>query len=110
MHELSIAMSIADLVREAIAGEIPEEIELEIGELAGIEIDSLLFSLDAVLKHDFPGDIRVTVNRIAPLSACTVCGAEFVPENIYSPCPCCQSHRVTFKQGRELRLKSVVVV
>jgi hydrogenase nickel incorporation protein HypA/HybF len=53
MHELSIAYSIVELAEEQAssrnASEI-EEIELEIGQLAGVEIQTLTFALQSVVK------------------------------------------------------------
>lgn len=49
MHELSIARSIVELVEEQAdnrGASVVEELELEIGHLSGVEIQTLEFALD----------------------------------------------------------------
>ena len=51
MHELSIARSIVELVEEQAdnrGASVVEELELEIGHLSGVEIQTLAFALDKI--------------------------------------------------------------
>lgn len=51
MHELSIARSIVELVEEQAdnrGASVVEELELEIGHLSGVEIQTLEFALDKI--------------------------------------------------------------
>lgn len=53
MHELSIARSIVELVEEQAdnrGASVVEELELEIGHLSGVEIQTLAFALDSAIK------------------------------------------------------------
>ena len=53
MHELSIARSIVELVEEQAdnrGASVVEELELEIGHLSGVEIQTLEFALDSAIK------------------------------------------------------------
>ena len=53
MHELSIARSIVELVEEQAdnrGASVVEELELEIGRLSGVEIQTLAFALDSAIK------------------------------------------------------------
>ena len=67
MHELSIAQSIVELAekeaRNHQANSI-EELELEIGTLAGIEWVSLEFALESVKKGSMLENARVVLQRI----------------------------------------------
>lgn len=54
MHELSIVLSIVDIAEQQVAlndAQSVEEIELEIGQLAGVEWDALDFAWEAATKH-----------------------------------------------------------
>ena len=114
MHELSIAMSIADLVLDeagkANAQQI-KEIEIEVGEWAGVVCDALMFSLDAVLKSEaILNDTKVILNKIQPLMHCSNCGLDFKPLIQYTrQCANCNSDKLMLLQGRELSLKSLLI-
>lgn len=114
MHELSIAMSIADLAldeaRKANALKI-KEIEIEVGEWAGVDCDSLMFSLDAILKSE-PSlkETVVNLHKLQPIMHCDGCGQNFKPDVQYiMQCPNCDSEQITLLQGRELSLKSLLI-
>ena len=114
MHELSIAMSIADLVlneaRKANARQV-KEIEIEVGEWAGVDCDALMFSLDAVLKSDsILRNTKVNLNKTQPLMHCNDCKKDFKPLVQYMrQCTNCNSDKLTLLQGRELSLKSLLI-
>ena len=57
MHELSIARSIVELVEEQAdnrGASVVEELELEIGRLSGVEIQTLAFALDSAMFSPCP--------------------------------------------------------
>ena len=102
MHELSLAMSIVDLVEREAAKAWASKIrslELEIGSLAGIEIDSLLTSLQMVMERTALQDVRVDISRVKPKATCEQ----------YTPCPVCGSYESFLVNGREFRLKSIEI-
>lgn len=112
MHELSIAMSIIDLaIKEAEKSKATrvKEIELEIGEMAGVNREALEFSLHIAMQHTLLEDAHVNIVEIESLAVCRDCRTRFSPISMYDPCPQCDSHGVEFLRGRELRLKSLLV-
>lgn len=112
MHELSLAMSIVDLVeREAVKAQASRirSLELEIGTLAGIEIESLLTSLQMVMERTVLQDTRVDISRVIPKATCEQCGSVFEPQNLYTPCPVCGSYETFLVNGREFRLKAIEI-
>lgn len=111
MHELSIALSILDMVAlEAIKKQAREvkEIELEVGRLAGVDISALTFSLQTAQRYSPFEKAQVRIVEVVPLSRCRLCGREFSPQKIFDPCPYCRSDNTELVQGRELRLKSIL--
>jgi len=112
MHELSIAQSIVELAeREARSchANSVEELELEIGSLAGIEWVALEFALESAIKGSLLEDARIVVRRIAGEGRCGDCESLFPVENLFSSCPACGSYAVKIIKGQELRVKSIVV-
>lgn len=112
MHELSIALSILDLVAlEAVRQQAREvkEIELEVGRLSGVDIPALSFSMQAAQRYSPFENARVTIVEVPSLARCKVCNREFAPTRQFEFCPHCHSLETELLQGRELRLKSILV-
>jgi len=112
MHELSIAQSIVDLAEEQAKtrkASAIEEIELEIGELAGVEIHALEFALESCVKGTMLEKAHIVRRDIEGEAFCSDCEKNFSINNLFTPCPICGSYPVKILKGRELRLKSIVI-
>jgi len=112
MHELSIALSIVELAerhaRERRATTI-EEIELEIGALAAVDMAALDFSLESAVKHTLAENAKITLHIIPGEGVCETCDARVAMETLCQPCPHCASWQIRLTCGKELRVKSIVV-
>ncbi len=112
MHELSIAMSIVELAGEeaakAGASEI-SKIEVEIGSLAGIETDALLFCWDAAIRDTMACRAALVIHPIDAEAHCLDCGHVFPINDYYSGCPSCQGFQYRITKGRELRIRSLTI-
>jgi hydrogenase nickel incorporation protein HypA/HybF len=112
MHELSIVMSIIDIAQqqamEAAAVTI-DEIELDIGTMSGIEMDSFDFAWNQAIKSSVLEHALRKINRIEARALCLDCNAEFAIQNYYDACPVCGEHLLDILSGKELRVKSLVV-
>lgn len=112
MHELSIVMSIVDLAtvqaakHEAIA---IEEIELDIGCLTSIEMDSFEFAWKQGIKQTILENATRKINRIEGKARCSDCGTYFNMLQLYDSCPQCNSHLAEIISGKELKVKSLVL-
>jgi hydrogenase nickel incorporation protein HypA/HybF len=112
MHELSIAQSIVELAeREARNHHAVsiEELELEIGVLAGVDPIALEFALESAIKGSLLEDARIVRQQIAGEGRCGDCENLFTMENLLSACPLCGSYAVMIIKGKELRIKSLVI-
>lgn len=112
MHELSIVMSIVDIAQQqAMKAEAQaiEEIELDIGALSGIELDALEFAWPQGVKHTMLEKAVKKINRIEGRAECADCNNRFTIENYYDACPECGGHLIHITQGKELRVRSLVV-
>ena len=112
MHEMSICESILNILKEKARTERFETVKrvrLEIGPLAGIEIEALRFGFDVVMRNSLAEgavlDIIVTQAR----ATCLDCGAESAIAERFDPCPACGSHRLQVTSGEELRIKELEV-
>jgi len=113
MHELSIAMGIVKIAEDETAKvneNIVTKIELEIGKLAGVEIDSLNFVWESAVKDTVLEHAKKIIVVIPGKAKCADCNAEFYLENIYDSCPKCNSNFKGIIQGKELRVKALEVI
>jgi len=112
MHELSIAISIVDLVLDqssrAAANRV-SEVELDIGTLSGIEYESLEFALVVAAKETVLEETLFRINRVQPIAECPACEHLYSPDGIYSQCPECNEQGIRLIRGTELQVKSLLV-
>ena len=112
MHEMSIAMNIVDIAcKEAQSEGAPfiSVIELDVGKLAGVMIDSLKFCYESVCKGTLAENSQLVVNELPGKGHCLKCNSEFEIDSFMALCPHCESYEVEIKQGRELKLKAVTI-
>ncbi len=113
MHELSIAMGIIkiaeDETRKTHTKKV-EIIELEIGTLAGVELESLNFVWPSAVKGTVLENAQKKIDVIQAKGKCLECDSIFILENIYDSCPKCNSFLKGIIKGKELRVKSLEVV
>jgi hydrogenase nickel incorporation protein HypA/HybF len=112
MHEFSIAMDIVDIATasaretEAI---VVKEIEVEVGQLSGVVMEALEFSLEAAVKGTMLEAARRNLVRIPGRARCTRCSREYDTDSLFEPCPECGALAPDIIRGRELRVKSLTV-
>ena len=109
MHELSIVSNIFDIVEENAAkhkATIVHEIELDIGELAGVEFDALDFALANAPRSNILKDARVVINKIQPKAKCQDCYHIFITTEFSANCPRCTSTQTKIISGHELKIRS----
>ena len=109
---MSVALgivSIAEKELEKANAKRVDLIELDIGELAGIELDSLDFVWPTAVKNTVLEKAEKKINIINGQAKCVDCETEFEVKNYYDPCPKCESFLKTIINGKELRVKSLEV-
>lgn len=112
MHELSLVMSILDIASEQMrkhqANRL-ERIDLEIGNLAGVEMDAFEFAWEAAVANTDWEHAEKVIHRIPGRALCLECQSEYTMEQLFSPCPDCGEYLSELISGNELRIKSLVV-
>lgn len=112
MHEMSVALgivSIAEKELEKTDASKVDLIELDIGALAGIELDSLNFVWSTAVKNTVLENAVKKINFIKGRGKCADCDTEFEVENFYDQCPKCESFLKIILLGKELRVKSLEI-
>jgi hydrogenase nickel incorporation protein HypA/HybF len=112
MHEIGIAASVLDAVRAEMAqrpGFRASSVRLRIGELAGVDPESLRFGLDALVRDSDLEPLRIDVDYIARLQECLECNRQFAADRYTLACPFCGSLRGRCIAGDELDLACIEV-
>lgn len=112
MHEFSIAMDIVDIATTSARNEaatVVKEIEIEIGQLSGVVLEALEFSLEAAVKGTILENARRNLIILEGMARCTKCLTEYDTDTIFKPCPKCGTCAPDVIRGRELRVKSLIV-
>jgi hydrogenase nickel incorporation protein HypA/HybF len=105
MHEVGIAASVLDAVRTELAsrpGARATAVGLRIGELAGVDPESLRFGFDALVKDSDLDPLQIVIEYVDRRQKCLDCLLEFTADRYTLECPGCGSLRGECIAGDEL--------
>lgn len=112
MHELSVTMSLLDLVLEEAAKAGASKIvgvNIVLGEMTGI-IDHYVQANFELLSQNTPAEGAALSFRNVPRQArCRHCAHLFRPSDFDWSCPKCQSLEIEINGGNELYVESIEV-
>jgi len=107
MHELGIAESILDRVKQESArhsGARATKVGLRIGQLSGVDPAALSFGFDALVKDTLFESLTLEIDFRKRAQRCLACGREFETDLLFRACPDCGSARTTCIAGQELEI------
>ena len=108
MHELSLSLSLVDLLAERCQREGLERVTrvvLEVGALSGVEPDSLRFCFDAATRGTLVEGATLEIQTPPGRGKCPVCGAEYALTHLAAPCALCGAYGATLVSGQALRVR-----
>ena len=112
MHELSIVMSIVETAEEKVKenhAHSVEEIDLVIGDLAGIDSQALDFAWDSAVKNTVLQKAKRNIIHVPAKAKCLECDCEFEIKDQFDPCPLCGGYPVEPTGGLEMKVKELEV-
>jgi len=112
MHEISICEGILQVIEDqAIAQNFKEvkSIRLELGPMAGVELEALRFSYDVVTRGTIADNSKLEVIQLPVNAWCMPCSGPVEVKQRFEPCPQCGSYQVQINGGDELRIKDMEV-
>ena len=113
MHELSIAMSILDIVKSACEENRctrVEAVRVKVGKASGVMADALLFSFDVAKVGTVAEGASLEIEEVPVGGRCRDCEADFtVPEKYVFQCPLCGGAAFTMHSGQELEVVDLEV-
>lgn len=105
MHELSIAESILDAVRLELLrypGSKPVRVGLRIGQLSAVDIDSLNFCFESVVRGTDWELLTLDAKSCPPTRRCLACSEDFESVEYNTLCPRCGDGNTISTGGDEL--------
>ena len=112
MHEMSIALNILDIVEKELKkadGKKIERLNLVVGKLSGVVVESLQFALEASRKSSAIADAEIIIEEVTAAMKCMNCDFEFIADDFYCICPKCNSFKHQIITGKELLIKSMTI-
>ncbi|MCC8072281.1 MAG: hydrogenase maturation nickel metallochaperone HypA [Bacteroidales bacterium] len=110
MHELSLAESMIQIVEREMK-RYPDRqltaIEIEVGALAGVEMQAFTTALDAVVRSSAYPSAKVEITSIPAHAECLACGHQFATTRYIPECPQCGSGACGVTSGMELRISAL---
>ena len=109
---MSIALGIVKIAedeRQKANAQHVDRIELEIGALSGVELESLDFVWPMAVKDTALEKAAYQVDYKEGVAECLECGQQYHIDNLYDSCPICHGYFKDIVSGQELRVKSLEV-
>lgn len=110
MHELSLVMGMADIIKEQMSEHSLQKLYLvavKYGSLSSLEPEAFRTAFEAVsLEQELFNGVTLKLEEVPLALRCESCGLEFTPEKVnhpFTPCPDCggeEGHRVL--AGRDI--------
>lgn len=110
MHEFSLAQNIVEIVTETAnnAGKnTVSKIVLEIGEIAGVEVNALITALESLRPETVLSAAEIVIQNTKGVALCQKCNTKFQIHDLYSLCPNCNSFEKKIISGKEFTVKAI---
>jgi len=112
MHEMSLCEGVLQALQNNARSQGYQRVKtvwLEIGALSGVEVESMRFSFDVVMKGSLADHARLEIIDVPGEAWCMQC-AKTVPANQrFDACPDCGSYQLQVTAGEEMKIKELEV-
>jgi len=112
MHEMALAESVRAIVDETARSHGARRVvavRLEIGRLAGVEIEALRFAFDVVKRGSLADAARLELVADEGRAWCMQCSQGIVVAALDEPCPHCGSHQLQVTGGDRMRVLEIEI-
>jgi hydrogenase nickel incorporation protein HypA/HybF len=107
MHEMSIAQSLVDILREEMAKHHASELKsvrLHIGQLSAVVPDSLSFCFEVITSGTEMEGAQLIMEVIPLEGVCKECNKAFEIKDYAFECPHCKSTEIETTAGQDLSI------
>lgn len=115
MHELSLAMSIVEIVEQEIgqrcggrpAGRVPS-LTVRVGRLSGVEPEALSFAWEVAREQGSFPEAVLEIEIVATRAVCDLCGGAFLLGEGEGNCPACGPVGFHVVEGLEIEVTRII--
>jgi len=112
MHEMSLCEGVVQLIEEQAGKQGFSRVRtvwLEIGALAGVELEAMRFSFDAVARETVAAGAHLEIIPVAGRATCPACKHTVEIEARFDACPDCGHYPLDIIAGEEMRISELEV-
>jgi hydrogenase nickel incorporation protein HypA/HybF len=112
MHEMSLCESVVQTLEEQARRHAYSKVIavwLEIGPLAAVEPEAMMFCFDVVAKGTVAENARLEIVSTAATAWCLPCEKSVTVAQRFDSCPECGSHQLQITGGDELKIMKMEV-
>jgi len=112
MHEMSIAQSLIDIIREEMVkndASVIRTVRLNVGEMSAVVPESLKFCFSILTAKTALKGARLIMDIVPLKGYCRECECVFKIENFVFVCPSCGSVQVETLEGKDLSIVEMEV-
>ncbi|ROR32530.1 hydrogenase maturation nickel metallochaperone HypA [Inmirania thermothiophila] len=112
MHEMALCESLLQLIEEQQRRHgfrRVRRVRLEVGRLAGVEVEALRFGFDVVTRGSVAEGAALEILEPPGRAWCMACEAEVEIAHRYDPCPRCGGYGLGVRGGDAMRVLDLEV-
>ena len=112
MHEMSLCEGISQVLQteaEKQGFSRVKKVWLEIGRLAGVEVEALRFCFDVVTRNTLAEGAQLNIIDVKGSAWCMQCEKSVSINQRFDECPVCGSYQLQMTAGDEMRIKELEV-
>jgi hydrogenase nickel incorporation protein HypA/HybF len=110
MHELSLAMSVREIVEDAAeknGSKKVNEVNIIVGEFSSVSVDALEFALEVAKKGSVFENAKINIKSTKTILSCSQCKEETIMEDYIFKCGSCGSSSVSILSGDRMYVESI---
>jgi hydrogenase nickel incorporation protein HypA/HybF len=110
MHELSLAMSVREIVEDAAqknGSTKVNEVNIIVGEFSSVSKDALEFAMEVAKKGSVFENAKINIKSTKTILLCSQCNGETVMEDYIFKCGACGSTTVQLVSGDRMYVDSI---
>ncbi len=112
MHEMSLCESVLQILEDNAKSRGFAKVKtvwLEIGGLAGVELEAMRFAFDAVTRGTLADQARLEIIELPGQAWCMQCARTVQVKQRFDACPDCGGYQLQVIGGEEMRIKELEV-
>jgi len=112
MHEMALSESILKVMQDQAVSQKFKRVEtvyLELGELACVTPEAILFCFDVVTKDSLADGAKLKISRSPGEALCMNCNQHVKVGKRGQPCPECSSYQLRITAGEDMWIKELEV-